>query len=151
MNFRPIKKYTLVDQKGVLHIDDDADDRFFVSNALEQISNSLVLKEAQNGMEGISYLEACKTLNILPCLVLLDMNMPLMNGMETAKKIKKDPLLSGIPLVLFTTTHALPDGDVATFISYGVRMVPKPAGYHEFLDCLNVLLKDFQLSDHLKY
>jgi CheY-like chemotaxis protein len=90
--------------KIVLHIDDDAEDREFVGDAIKNIDPSFILHEAKNGEEGIAYLTRAKASGTLPCLIILDINMPGMDGLETYEEIKQDEVLKAIPTVIFTTS-----------------------------------------------
>jgi CheY-like chemotaxis protein len=89
--------------KIVLHIDDDAEDREMVHDAIHAIDPSFFLHEAKTGQEGIDFLNKAKSLGNLPCLIILDVNMPAMNGFEVYNEIKKDDTLKTIPTVIFTT------------------------------------------------
>jgi CheY-like chemotaxis protein len=90
--------------KIVLYIDDDSDDRLFVREAIESIDQSFILHEAQSGQDGLAYLTKAKSMGSLPCLIILDHNMPGMNGFDTYNEIKKDDTLRAIPSVIFTTS-----------------------------------------------
>jgi CheY-like chemotaxis protein len=89
--------------KIVLHIDDDAEDREMVQEAINSIDQSFILLEAKNGREAIDFLNNAKSLGSLPCLIILDVNMPAMNGFDVYNEIKKDDTLKAIPTVIFTT------------------------------------------------
>ena len=89
--------------KIVLHVDDDPDDREFVQAAIKSVDPSFIVQEAKSGQVGIEYLHKAKSLGNLPCLIILDINMPAMNGFEAYDEIKKDDALKAIPAVIFTT------------------------------------------------
>ena len=91
--------------KIVLHIDDDAEDREFVCDAIKAVDPSFILHEAKNGEEGMAYLTKAKAAGTLPCLIILDINMPGMDGLETYEEIRKDDILKAIPTVIFTTSE----------------------------------------------
>ncbi|HVG14948.1 MAG TPA: response regulator, partial [Chitinophagaceae bacterium] len=61
----------------------------------------------------------------LPCLVILDINMPRMDGKQTLAEIKKDNQLSGVPVVVFSTSGNWEDKMYCE--RYGVELVTKPA------------------------
>lgn len=90
--------------KIVLHIDDDDDDREFLVEAIKKIEPSYILHEAQSGEDGIAYLNKAKLSGNLPCLIILDQNMPGMDGLDTYDEINKDDTLKTIPTVMFTTS-----------------------------------------------
>lgn len=89
--------------KIVLHIDDDPEDREFVRDAINSVDASFILHEAKSGQEGLEFLTEAKSAGVLPCLIILDLNMPGMNGFDTYNQIEKDNDLKAIPTVIFTT------------------------------------------------
>ena len=90
-----------MEKKHILWADDDMDDLMLMRHVLKDIGQEYNIKEVSNGQEAIDYLEAGKKADTLPCLIILDMNMPVLNGKETLSLIKKDETLSDIPLVFF--------------------------------------------------
>ena len=127
--------------KIILHVDDDADDRFLVEDALKSINPGIILHQVHNGKKAIEFLNQAKILNDLPCLIILDMNMPLMNGYDTYKSIKKDSALSRLPIVLFTTS--INDKDVYNWEKENVRMIIKPPGFHELIERIKTILDSY--------
>jgi CheY-like chemotaxis protein len=89
--------------KIVLHIDDDPEDREMVNEAIKSIDPSFVILEAENGKSGLELLKKAKLSGNLPCLIILDINMPEMNGFDTYNEIRKDEDLKDLPAVIFTT------------------------------------------------
>lgn len=96
--------------KIVLHIDDDPEDREMVHEAIQSIDPSFIVIEAKNGESGIEFLKKAKSSGNLPCLIILDMNMPGMNGFETYNEMKKDEDLKNLPTVIFTTADFFKGG-----------------------------------------
>ena len=90
-------------QTLVLITDDDEDDRLFLRQAVDRHLKKATVCEAQNGEEAITCLseEAAKA-NF--SLVLLDINMPGMNGFEVLQAIRNSPSLKDIPTVILSTT-----------------------------------------------
>jgi CheY-like chemotaxis protein len=108
----------------VLYVDDDADDREIVGITINEIDPLLIVVQAENGIEAIEYLFKAKDADVLPCLVILDVNMPKMDGRKTLAEIKKDEQLKGVPVVIFSTYYN-PE-DKPYYDQYGVEMVTKP-------------------------
>lgn len=96
-------------ERTVLLIDDDPDDLEMLEQALKIIDGNHQIIEAKDGMEGLEKLAQLKNKNILPCLIVLDINMPRMDGKQTFVSIKADETLSKIPLVIFSTSSSLLD------------------------------------------
>jgi CheY-like chemotaxis protein len=114
----------MADPKTILCVDDDEDDRFFLSNAIHHINPALKVVEVENGVEALSYLHEAKQKDDLPCLIVLDINMPYLDGKQTLEKIRTDMDLKTLPVVVFTSSEN--PNDRALFKSRGVEMVTKP-------------------------
>jgi CheY-like chemotaxis protein len=111
--------------RTVLCVDDDADDREIVCYTINEIDPSFSVVHAENGVEAIAYLAKAKVSDDLPCLVILDINMPKMDGKQTLAAMKKDEQLSGLPVVIFSTSDSPTDKLYCDL--YGVEMVTKPS------------------------
>src|SRR5215203_1052077 len=88
----------------VLCIDDDQDDLLFMKEAISGHASGLKMIGVSDGQEALAYLEKAKAADKLPCLIIMDINMPKMDGKKTIPHLKNDPVLSAIPLVVFTTS-----------------------------------------------
>ena len=127
-----------MEKKHILWADDDMDDLMLMRHVLKDIGQEYNIKEVSNGQEAIDYLEAGKKADTLPCLIILDMNMPVLNGKETLSLIKKDATLSDIPLVFFTTSNS--ELDRLYCKHFGVEMVTKPPQYNSLKEAVKKLL-----------
>ena len=87
--------------KPVILVEDDRVDQMTVRRAFRdlKITNPLII--AANGEEALVYLR--DAVNPRPCLILLDLNMPRMNGLEFLAIAKKDEQLKMLPVVVLTT------------------------------------------------
>jgi len=88
--------------KTVFIADDDSDDRSFISDAIKEKDTSIDIIEAEDGAQLLDILKQDGTPE--PTLIVLDMNMPKMNGLETIAAIKSDSELSSIPAVMISTS-----------------------------------------------
>jgi CheY-like chemotaxis protein len=112
-------------QKKMLCVDDDEDDRFFLAEAINEIDPNVSIIAAQNGLEALDYLNMAKQNGEgLPRLIVLDINMPYLDGKRTLQHIKEDPQLNHIPIVVFT--NSADPADATLFESYGIQMITKP-------------------------
>lgn len=111
--------------KTVLCVDDDIDDREVVCLTIGEIDPSLQVIHAADGVEALKYLSKAKQDNSLPCLVILDINMPRMDGKQTLAEIKKDNKLRELPVVIFSTSNN--PGDKMYCERYGVELITKPS------------------------
>jgi CheY-like chemotaxis protein len=132
-------------QKPILLVEDDNIDAFTVERALKdlKIVNQLVRKF--NGEEALEYLRDNK--NIKPCIILLDLNMPRVNGIEFLKIIKEDKELKKIPVVMLTTSKE--NQDKLDSYKYGVAgYMVKTVDYEEFVEVINTINQYWSLTDY---
>jgi CheY-like chemotaxis protein len=128
----------------ILVCDDDEDDRMLTQQALEDahISNNLAFVE--DGEQLLDYLYqrgafAGETgIAPRPGLILLDLNMPKLDGREALKTIKEDPTLRDIPVVVLSTSRL--DEDIARSYQLGVNsFITKPVTFTGLVEAMNVL------------
>ena len=116
--------------KVVLLVDDDEDNRELVKFVVSRSRLDLELVIAVNGLDAIQYIKIKR-----PDLILMDMQMPVMDGYEAVSVIKGDPLFSSIPIVAFTA-QARPE-DIARTRSLGcVEHYTKPMDPEELLNTI---------------
>ncbi|WP_046006495.1 response regulator [Pseudoalteromonas rubra] len=94
---------------NILMADDDEDDRLLTQDALQESRVLNNLNFVQDGVELVAYLNneapfEDKTKHPRPSIILLDLNMPRMDGREALQKIKSNPTLRSIPVVILTTS-----------------------------------------------
>ena len=124
--------------KTILYVDDDEDDRLFLSETIQQISPGTKVVEAENGIQALQYLDELKhDSERLPCLVVLDLNMPLLDGKQTYERIHDDPLLHKLPVIILTSSQN--PNDKAFFKKRGLELVLKPVN----ISYMNIIAKDF--------
>jgi CheY-like chemotaxis protein len=110
--------------KLLLCIEDDEDDCIWIEEAAQEIDPKMVFVAKPNGRDALAFLNRQIEQNYLPCLILMDINMPVMDGRQTLSIIKKDPVFKDIPLVVFTTSSS--KTDVFFCEQYGVDIITKP-------------------------
>jgi CheY-like chemotaxis protein len=121
----------------ILVADDDPDDRLMIEEALRENRLANDLHFVGDGEELMSYLRRTGKfedikLSPRPGLVLLDLNMPRMDGREALREIKTDPELRGIPIVVLTTSKA--EEDVFRTYNLGVNsFITKPVTFDELV------------------
>ena len=119
-------------KKTILWADDDGDDLQMMREILTKNNEQSRIIEVGNGKEALRYLRNCGDED-LPCLIILDINMPVMDGKETLSNIKRDVRLASIPVVVFTTSKL--ENDRKSCYELGANcFISKPSGYHEVLD-----------------
>lgn len=128
----------LTNSKKVLCVDDDEDDQLIVSETIQEIDGSIEVATALNGHEALVFLDQAKTTGDLPCLIIMDINMPLMDGKQALVEIKKDKELDQVPVVMFTTSSS--QLDMAFCEKYGVDFITKPINMQDFRSTVQKLL-----------
>lgn len=126
----------------ILSAEDDPDDRLLIEEAVETICPSLHLEFVQNGKELLDRLSDRRTeigSRGLPSLILLDLNMPLMDGREALKRIKKEGPFKELPVVVFTTSSETKDQAMCR--EFGAAdFVSKPSSFEELVKALKAVL-----------
>lgn len=108
----------------VLYADDDSDDIQLVQDAFYHYSQNVNLVTVEDGLEALSYLKNLATDEPSPCLIILDINMPRMDGKEALVKIRQMGRFSEVPAILFTTSSQPQDQEFAK--KYNAGFITKP-------------------------
>jgi CheY-like chemotaxis protein len=124
--------------KLLLCIDDDEDDILLIEEAVLQFDSSMRFVAKGNGKQALMFLHRQKEEKNLPCLILLDINMPVMNGVEVLQALKNDEELAKIPIVIFSTYCGAREKLLCE--SFGIDMITKPNRVSEFRKVLAHLL-----------
>ncbi len=122
--------------KPILLVEDDKIDVMTVQRAIKDLKITNHLEITGNGEEALNHLN--KIDNELPCLILLDINMPKMNGIEFLKIIKKNDRLKVLPVVVLTSSKEEQD----KLDSFGLGIAGymlKPADYKKFIEVIRVI------------
>ena len=116
--------------------DDDEDDRLMAREALAVSRLTNPLDEVGDGMELLEYLRGClERKDPLPGLILLDLNMPRMDGREALAEIKSNPELRRIPIVVLTTSKA--EEDIFRTYDLGVNsFITKPIRFEGLVEIM---------------
>lgn len=124
----------------LLLVEDDPGDRLLTQKSLAQTNLDLNLHLAEDGEEALSYLrkEGRFAGEPSPDLILLDLNLPKINGREVLAQIRKDPKLTHLPVVILTTSRA--EADVLdSYRLHANAFITKPVDLNQFRDALSSL------------
>ena len=133
-----------VTARPILLIEDDQIDVMTVQRALKELHVANRLDVAENGQQALHCL---KTPDIeRPCLILLDPNMPIMNGIEFLRIAKNDPELKRIPVVVLTTSEEQHD-KMESFDLGVAGYMRKPVDYRQFVETIRSIDTYWTLSE----
>jgi CheY-like chemotaxis protein len=128
--------------KYILLVEDNDDDIELTKLAFEQNKFANKIKVIKDGEEALNFLlqkgnDELKQLG-RPVFILLDINLPKVNGMDILTHLKKDPYVKHIPVIMLTTSKE--DEDIVRSYELGANSyVRKPVDYREFVDVINNL------------
>ena len=130
-------------RKPIMIVEDDKVDVMTIQRALKEIKVTNHLDTAGNGEEALQLLRDAK--HEKPCVILLDLNMPKMNGVEFLKVAKQDLRLKTIPVVVLTTSKE--ERDKVESFSLGIAgYMLKPVDYKQFVEVMKTIDMYWTLS-----
>ncbi|MEI7795198.1 MAG: response regulator [Methylococcaceae bacterium] len=124
----------------ILLLEDEPADAYLVRMALRESKTTANLHHVVDGREGLNFLQQIGTYanSPRPDLILLDLNMPRMNGYEFLIAVKENPALDGIPIIVLTTSEA--ESDVSRAYKLGASSyISKPVDMSKFVDTVRQL------------
>lgn len=143
----------------ILIADDDADDRMLIEDAFEECGLGSERDYVEDGVELLQYLRAEGAWSERneadpPAVILLDLNMPRMDGWTALAQLKADPVLRRIPVVVLTTSEA--EKDILRSYDLGVNsFITKPVTYEGHINVVRALndywIKIVQLPSQFEY
>ncbi|MAU16980.1 MAG: response regulator [Muricauda sp.] len=130
----------------ILFIEDDAIETMKFQRTLGKLESKHTLIEAKNGEEALEYLESGKP---LPDIILLDLNMPRMNGIEFLGILKQHDKIKYLPTVVLTTSENR--DDLLECYKIGIAgYVIKPLKYEDYEAKLKIVLEYWSLNELVK-
>ena len=127
-----MKDFTI---KSILLVDDDRDDIYFFSKALEASEVDAQLITAGDGLEALDRLEI-----YTPDVILLDLNMPKMNGSTFLKTVKKMRHLKHIPVIIYTAEVSVFEKEELTKLG-AYAIFKKPENFTKTVETIQELLR----------
>ena len=121
----------------ILWADDDYDDLQMMQEILAKKKDEYQIVEVHNGKDALHYLEQHEA--NLPCLIILDINMPVLDGKETLSILKSIDAYKEIPVVVFTTSDS--ELDKLYCKKFNTEMVTKPPTFKTLGAALDKLLR----------
>lgn len=121
----------------VLYAEDDSDDLQLVKEAFFQHTKNVEIISVSDGVQALSWLQKLNENHPAPCLIILDINMPRMDGKEALEAIRSMDRFKDIPAVLFTTSSQPIDKAFAK--KYNAGFITKPINYKQ----MDMIAKQF--------
>ena len=130
--------------RPILLVEDDEVDVLTVRRALTDLAVSNPLTVAANGEEALEVLRRARSKR--PAIILLDLNMPRMSGIEFLRRVRAEGSAEGIPIVVLTTSRQ--HQDVAEGFSHNVAgYMIKPVDYSKFVEVMQAIDLYWTLSE----
>jgi CheY-like chemotaxis protein len=136
-------------QLNILLVEDDEVDVMNVQRALTKNKATANLYRAANGIEALAMLRTTNQLlheNNSKLLILLDLNMPKMGGLEFLRELRADATLCNLPVVVLTTS--MQSSEIATAYQYNVAgYIIKPMTFSSFVETIDILNRYWSMSE----
>jgi CheY-like chemotaxis protein len=128
--------------KRILLAEDNENDVELTLAALQECRLSNEVEVVRDGAEALDYIyyrgEYSGRADCLPCVIMLDLKMPRVDGLEVLRQIKSDPALKHIPVVMLTSSRE--EKDLVMSYDLGVNaFVVKPVDFDQFLSAIRAL------------
>ncbi len=130
--------------RPLLLVEDDTVDVMTIKRAFKEIHVVNPIAHVENGEEALAYLRDGS--NEKPCLILLDLNMPVMNGIEFLQVIKGDENLKRIPVIVLTTSEEQQD-KLSSFNLGVAGYMAKPVDYRQFVEVMRSIDMYWTISE----
>lgn len=130
-----------MNELNILLVEDNEGDIILTKEALKEgrIKNKILI--ATDGQEALDMLTIAKS---LPDLILMDINLPKLSGLEVLAAVKKDVRLKMIPVIMLSTSDA--ESDILnSYNNYASCFITKPADYNRFIKVVRTI-EDFWIS-----
>jgi CheY-like chemotaxis protein len=136
-----------VNTPDIFYVEDDTDFAFIMEHAIQEVNESLSVKIIENGKDALDALRQLTDARAKPKLILLDLNLPGLSGLDLVKRIREIPYLRYVPVIFFSTSDN--PKDVKASLEFGANAyLTKPSGYLNLVSCLQSLY-DFWFTKNL--
>ena len=123
----------------VLLVDDDDEDKFIIKDAMDSLDAGDNMWYANNGEHALEILFSNFSNAVMPCLIVLDLNMPKMNGTQTLIRLKEDKRFMHIPVIIYSTSINRLEKEKC--MNLGAHSyITKPISFNESLETAQLFL-----------
>jgi len=131
----------------IFYVEDDTDFAFIMQQAVKEVDDKVSISIIENGIDALEMLHQLTTNSVKPKLILLDLNLPGLSGLDLVRRIREIPYLKYVPVIFFTTSEN--PKDIKASMEFGANAyLTKPSGYLNLISCLRSL-HDFWFTKHL--
>ncbi|MFL5789836.1 MAG: response regulator [Flavisolibacter sp.] len=123
-------------KRFIIYAEDDLDDFDAIKEALDQLTHNYTLIHAKDGTDVITFLQGE---NLIPDLIVLDLNMPIMDGKEVLLWLKERHRFKEIPVMIFTTSSR--EEDLKLCLKYQCTFFRKPTLYRDLLHIVQTMVQ----------
>lgn len=122
----------MIKKPYILIADDDQEDRFLLDIAFTEIGSLEHLFMVENGIQVIDHLNAITDSAQLPALIVLDLNMPVLGGVDTLEKLKSNERFKDIPVIIHSTSMYEAEKERCLKIG-AVDFIKKPVSFEQMI------------------
>ena len=131
----------------IFYVEDDSDFAFLMENAVQEVNEGVSIKIMENGKDALEVLRELTEARYKPKVILLDLNLPGLSGLDLVKRIREIPFLKYVPVIFFSTSDN--PRDVKASLEFGANAyLNKPSGYLNLVSCVQSLY-DFWFTKNL--
>lgn len=125
--------------KVLFLVDDDPDDKDIFQEALKVVDDTIVCYTATDGKDALTKLHDAL---LLPDVLFLDLNMPVMSGKDCLRQLKSDKILKDIPVIVYSTSSAEKEKDNCLKLG-AANYICKPPQFNTLVNTLETTLRQF--------
>lgn len=131
----------------IFYVEDDADFAFIMQHAAQEVNSQISVTIIENGKEALDMLNKFTIDRVRPKLIMLDLNLPGLSGLDLVKHIREIHFLRYVPVIFFTTSDN--PKDVKLSLEFGANAyLTKPSGYLNLVSCIQSIY-DFWFDKNL--
>lgn len=125
-------------KKLILLVDDNPDDVDLTLRAFKKAGLMCEFAIARDGVEALAYLQPHTQPAELPRVILLDLKLPRLDGLEVLRQVREDPRTRLLPVVMLTSSTE-PDDITRSYINGANSYIKKPVDFNEFIETVQRL------------
>jgi CheY-like chemotaxis protein len=134
----------MIKQNSILVVDDDREDHFILQEYFSDVNLLHCLQFSPNGKAALDLLEGMPS-DDLPHVIVLDLNMPILNGTQTLLQLKRSPRYKTIPVIIYSTSEN--ESDKRKCLSYGAAdFLIKPSSYEAGMKIVEYLISIIKID-----